>query len=185
MSDSLKIAIIVGSVRAERQSIHVGSFLYDIAQEYKEVETTLIDPLKYEYSASGELTSQSAETYVQTVRESDGFWIVTPEYNYSYPGPLKNVLDAAFEEYFYKAAGLVGVSSGQWGGTRAVELLSHPLRKMKLYMAVQELYFPNVGTLFVDGKCNDESYIDRAKKTFEELLWLSKELRSIRRQKAQ
>jgi NAD(P)H-dependent FMN reductase len=44
--------------------------------------------------------------------------IVASEYNHSFPGLLKHVLDSCLKEYIHKAVGVVGVSAGIWGGTR-------------------------------------------------------------------
>jgi NAD(P)H-dependent FMN reductase len=54
---------------------------------------------------------------------ADGFIIVSPEYNHSYPGELKMLLDMLFSQYAHKPVGICGVSSGAWGGTRMVEQL--------------------------------------------------------------
>jgi NAD(P)H-dependent FMN reductase len=45
------------------------------------------------------------------------------EYNHSYPGELKMLLDMLFSQYAHKPVGICGVSSGAWGGTRMVEQL--------------------------------------------------------------
>ena len=41
---------------------------------------------------------------------------VAPEYNHAMPGLLKHVLDSCLKEYIHKAAGIVAVSAGPFGG---------------------------------------------------------------------
>lgn len=56
-----------------------------------------------------------------TVRAYDGYVFVTPEYNRSFPGVLKNALDRVYAEWHDKAAGIV--CFGADGGVRAAEAL--------------------------------------------------------------
>ncbi len=55
------------------------------------------------------------------MRSYDGYVFVTPEYNHSTSGALKNAIDFLYGEWNNKAAGFV--SYGSAGGTRAVEHL--------------------------------------------------------------
>ena len=45
------------------------------------------------------------------MNHADALVIVTPEYNHSFPGLLKHVLDSCLKEYIHKAVGVVGVFS--------------------------------------------------------------------------
>ena len=54
---------------------------------------------------------------------SDAFIIVSPEYNASYPGSLKNIMDYFFTEYAGKPFGIISVSSGIIGGVNALKNL--------------------------------------------------------------
>ncbi|MGJ9422927.1 NADPH-dependent FMN reductase [Aeromicrobium sp. CF3.5] len=56
-----------------------------------------------------------------TIDESDGFVIVTPEYNHSYPGSLKRAIDWHHSEWMFKAATVI--SYGARGGLLATEHL--------------------------------------------------------------
>jgi NAD(P)H-dependent FMN reductase len=60
--------------------------------------------------------------FVADMARADGFVIVSPEYNHGYPGTLKNLLDALFDEWNRKPFGLVGVG-GVSGGLRMMEQL--------------------------------------------------------------
>ena len=59
------------------------------------------------------------------MNRADALVLVAPEYNRGYPGLLKHVLDTNLKEYIHKAAGVVGVSAGVFGGARMIQNL-HP-----------------------------------------------------------
>jgi NAD(P)H-dependent FMN reductase len=60
----------------------------------------------------------------------DAFVFVTPEYNHSTSGALKNAIDFLYREWNDKAAGFVGY--GSVGGTRAVEQLRLVMGEIKV-----------------------------------------------------
>ena len=59
--------------------------------------------------------------FSDTVARADGLILVVPEYNHSFPGLLKHVLDTNLKEYIHKAAGICGVSAGPFGGARMIQ----------------------------------------------------------------
>jgi chromate reductase len=74
----------------------------------------------------------AVETFFQALREADGLLIVTPEYNYSIPGGLKNAIDWASRDpeqatLFGKPAAIAGASGGLFGTVRAQLHLRHVL----------------------------------------------------------
>lgn len=93
--------------------------------------------------------------------KTDGFIIISPEHNASYPGALKNSMDYFFKEYSGKPFGIVSVSSGVLGGINAVKNLQQYVLKLNGIVCPQFLITPKVQTLFRDGKLTDDSYNDR------------------------
>jgi NAD(P)H-dependent FMN reductase len=83
----------------------------------------------------------------RTIAEGDAFIFITPEYNHSFSGVLKNAIDSIFVSWGLrnKPAAFVGYSAGMVGGARAVEQLALvtieaemvPLRNSVLVSAVQ------------------------------------------------
>jgi NAD(P)H-dependent FMN reductase len=104
---------------------------------------------------------------------------VAPEYNHSFPGLLKHVLDTCLEEYIHKAAGIVGVSAGPFGGTRVVQSLLPVLRELGLMTTFTDLNFSKVGDAFDEGgKILDQAVWSKRTTNFlDELLWMSAVLR--------
>ena len=69
----------------------------------------------------GQYSQPHTLAWAEKIRSFDGFVFVTPEYNHSTSGALKNAIDFLYAEWHNKAAGFV--SYGAAGGTRAVEHL--------------------------------------------------------------
>ncbi|OMI35615.1 NADPH-dependent FMN reductase [Streptomyces sparsogenes] len=78
----------------------------------------------------GRYTHPHTRQWATTVAAYDGYVLVTPEYNRSFPGVLKNALDRVYAGWNNKAVGLVPY--GFDGGVRAVEALRPVLGALQL-----------------------------------------------------
>jgi NAD(P)H-dependent FMN reductase len=115
--------------------------------------------------------------------KADALVIVSPEYNHGYSGLLKHVLDNCLQEYIHKAVGIVGVSAGPFGGTRAIQNLLPVMREIGLVTIFWDVNFSTAQKVFAeDGRLLDESYIRRTDKFLKELIWMAKTLRQGREQ---
>ena len=113
-----------------------------------------------------------------TVNEADALIFVVPEYNHSFPGLLKHVLDTNLKEYIHKAVGICGVSAGGFGGTRVIENLLPVMRELGLVTIFWDGNFSNAQKLFDDsGRLIDTTYVTQIDKFLNELIWMSKVLR--------
>ncbi|MFJ4467558.1 NADPH-dependent FMN reductase [Streptomyces sp. NPDC089424] len=125
----IKIGIILGSTRPGRNGEAVAHWVRDIAAQRTEAEFELVDLLDYKLPHLDEMLPPSLGQYAQPhtqewarkIDSFDGFIIVTPEYNHSTSGVLKNAIDFLYAEWNNKAVGFV--SYGSLGGARAVEHL--------------------------------------------------------------
>jgi NAD(P)H-dependent FMN reductase len=175
----LNIAIIVGTKRRERESIKIAELIYKVAESFVGFRPRMIDPLEFDFSKNDLEPSLSNNNFKKIIEEADALLIVVPEYNHSYPAILKRVLDSEYSAYFHKPVALAGVSSGPWGGVRAIESILPVLRTLGLIISRQDLNFPNAQDLF-DQQGNliiDDKYLKRIEKSLEELLWLAKTLK--------
>jgi len=103
--------------------------------------------------------------------------LVAPEYNRGYPGLLKHVLDTNLAEYIHKAAGVVGVSAGIFGGARMIENLLPVLRELGLVTIFWDVNFNSVRTRFDEtGGLVDDSFL-AIDKFLDELVWMAETLR--------
>jgi NAD(P)H-dependent FMN reductase len=125
----LSLAIILGSTRPNRAGEAVAKWAYDIAAQRKDAQFELVDIKDFELPlldepvppSMGQYSKPHTKAWAQKIDSFDGFVFVTPEYNHSTSGALKNALDYLYREWNNKAAGFV--SYGSAGGTRAVEHL--------------------------------------------------------------
>ena len=125
----LKIAIVVGSTRPNRRALDVAKWVLDLAKKRGDATYEILDIADYDLPVLDEPMPPSMQKYTQphtkrwgeVVASYDGYIFVTPEYNHSLSGALKNAIDFVYHEWTNKAAGFV--SYGSTGGVRAVEHL--------------------------------------------------------------
>jgi NAD(P)H-dependent FMN reductase len=125
----MKVAIIVGSTRPGRKGRAVADWVYSIASERNDAEFELVDiddfglPLLDEPlpPSMGQYVHDHTKAWAAKIDSCDAFIFVTPEYNHSTCGALKNAIDYLFREWNNKVAGFVGYGSTE--GARAVEHL--------------------------------------------------------------
>lgn len=125
----LKIGIIVGSTRPGRKAEAVAQWVHGIASQRTDVTYEIVDIRDFDLPLLDEETPPSYGKYAHDhtkrwsakIAEFDGYIMVTPEYNHSTSGALKNAIDFLYAEWNNKAVGFV--SYGSAGGVRAVEHL--------------------------------------------------------------
>ncbi|NEP46917.1 MAG: NAD(P)H-dependent oxidoreductase [Okeania sp. SIO2H7] len=178
MSD-LFIPVILGTVRQGRMSEAIAKFIVEQVEKYEGVETELIDIRELPIPIDDAGPNAKIPGFSETVKRADGYIIVVPEYNHSYPGMLKHVLDLNYKEYLHKAVGVCGVSAGAFGGIRAIDSLLTNFKAFGLAPTVADLNFSNVNDIVNEsGKLNDEAtYIRRFGRFMKELVWLTKTLK--------
>jgi NAD(P)H-dependent FMN reductase len=125
----VRIGIIIGSTRPNRNGEQVAKWVYDVAARRSDAEFELVDLRDYPLPhldeplppAMGQYQNEHTRQWADKIASFDGFVIVTPEYNHSTSGVLKNAIDYLYAEWNNKAVGFV--SYGSVGGARAVEHL--------------------------------------------------------------
>ena len=179
MSDRpLFIPVILGTARQGRQSAHAARLVHGELGKREGVETQLIDvgALMHRLDDNGQGTGDPA--FAECMNRADAIVLVAPEYNHAMPGLLKHVLDSCLQEYIHKAAGIVAVSAGPFGGTRVIETSLPVLRELGLVTIFWDVNFGNVGKVFgEDGVLLDPSFGRRIDKFLGELIWMAKTLR--------
>jgi NAD(P)H-dependent FMN reductase len=125
----IRIGIILGSTRPNRNGEQVAEWVRATASRRSDAEFELVDlrdfPLPHLEEPPGRVPGQPRQAYARVwadkIASFDGFVIVTPEYNHATTGVLKNALDHLYAEWNDKAVGFV--SYGGVGGARAAEQL--------------------------------------------------------------
>jgi NAD(P)H-dependent FMN reductase len=125
----LNVAIIVGTTRPGRNGEAVAKWVYELARTRPDAAFELVDLKDYNLPlldepvppSQGQYSMPHTKKWAAKIAAFDAFVFVTPEYNHSTSGALKNAIDFLYKEWNNKAAGFVGYGSA--GGTRAVEHL--------------------------------------------------------------
>jgi NAD(P)H-dependent FMN reductase len=124
-----RIGIILGSTRPNRNGEQVAKWVYETAALSSDADFELVDLRDYPLPhldeplppSMGQYQNDHTKQWSDKIASFDGFVIVTPEYNHSTSGVLKNAIDYLYAEWNNKAVGFV--SYGAVGGARAAEQL--------------------------------------------------------------
>jgi NAD(P)H-dependent FMN reductase len=176
------LPVILGTARQGRLSEHAARFVLEQVSKRPDMTTELIDIRKLRFSNEDAGEAIKDAQFSATVSRADGLILVVPEYNHSFPGLLKHVLDSNLNEYIHKAVGVCGVSAGPFGGARMIQSLVPVLRELGLVTIFWDVYFGTAGKLFdpATGNITDPAYVGRVKKFVDELVWMARALRFAR-----
>jgi NAD(P)H-dependent FMN reductase len=149
---NLKLAIILGSTRPGRKGEVVADWVLTRAKERTSADYELIDLIDYPLPhmdepippSQGKYAGEHTKAWSATISPFDGYIFVTPEYNHSTSGVLKNAIDYLHVEWNNKAAAFV--SYGVLGGARAIEHLRAISSELQMAHVRQQLSF----SLFTD-----------------------------------
>lgn len=174
----MKVKIILGTAREGRKSEKVAKYLMKKAGALG-WEAELIDVRDYllAYTHRWKVTPEM-EAYRNKILEADALVIVAPEYNGSYPGELKILLDTIYDEYEGLPLGIATVSSVTGGVRLLMELRTAAVNYRML--PVGQVLFYNVDDLFDGEELKDEKYKERVERLFRALEKYAKALRPIR-----
>lgn len=161
----MRLQVIVGSTRPTRAADKVLPWVTSRAAVHEAFETEVLDlrdwalPMFGEHMGSiGDLrdpsySDQLVRSWNRKIAEADAYLIVTPEYNHSIPGELKNAIDSVFVSFAFrnKPMAMVGYSGGIGGGIRAIEHLNQvaveleaaPLRSTVILPFVEQAFDAN------------------------------------------
>ncbi len=172
-----KIAVIIGSVRSERQGIKVANWIVK-KLEQRNHDVDLVDPMELQLPLLDKMYKEiktppeNLQKLYTIIKEADGYIAITPEYNHSISAAMKNTLDYFLEEYFFKPSGLVSYSVGSFGGILAGTHLRQVLAEMGAPAIPSQLPISKVQDVFAEnGDLVDENYERRADRFFDEFEW--------------
>ena len=162
-----QIAVIVGSLRKESLNRKLASAVCKLGPAdfvFNQVE--IGDLPLYDQDDDAD-QADSVKRLKEQISTADGLIFVTPEYNRSMPGVLKNAIDHASRPYGQnswagKPAGVLGVSIGSIG----TALAQQHLRNSLAYLDVPTMGQPEAFIHAKDGLFDDEGNIGEASKPF-------------------
>jgi NAD(P)H-dependent FMN reductase len=184
MNQPLTIAVLTGTTRQQRRSVKAAHYIAEFGRKLPNVEIVFVDPADFTFEGDGNDPEGKDPRYSEITERADAFFIITPEYNHSFPGSLKRMLDSELANYNHKPVAIAGVSDGNWGGVRAVEQLCLATRELGLVVMSWDVYFPYVQNIFNDDNSMNEQYKERYEKQlsklFNELIWFADMLKTER-----
>jgi len=184
MSEQIRILGICGSLRRESFNKAALNAATELVPEGATIEVFDIDGLPG-FNQDDEQNPPAKVTELKKkIRESDAVLFVTPEYNYSVPGVLKNAIDWASRPYGDSAwdgkpAAIMGASIGAIGTARA----QYHLRQMMVFLNMfpinrPEVMISNCPKGFDEqGNLTDEKTRDLIRQLLENLVNWTRQLR--------
>lgn len=185
MAEQITVAVLAGTTREKRESIKAAWYIAEFGRKLPGVEIIFVDPKEFYFPGDGNDPEGKDPRYTEITAKADAFFIITPEYNHSFPGTLKRMIDSELANYNHKPVAFAGASDGNWGGVRAVESLLTAVRETGLVALSWDVYFPYVNKMFdEDGVMKPEHrerYDRNVGKLYDELLWMARMFKQARK----
>lgn len=181
---TINIAVIVGSIRKDSLNQKLADALVKLAPPEFSFRKVRIDDLPL-YNQDDDGQPAAAVTRLrQDIATADGLLFLTPEYNRSIPGVLKNAIDHASRPWGQsvwggKPAGVAGISVGAIG----TALAQQHLRNILAYLDVPVLGQPEVFLQAKDGLFDADGNIGPDSRAFLQG-WVDRYVAWVKRNKA-
>jgi chromate reductase len=161
------IAVLVGSLRRESLNRRLAAELMRLAEGKLGFHEVGIRDLPLYDQDDDDSPAPSVLRLRDEIRAADGVWFVSPEYNRSIPGVLKNAIDHGSRPYGKsvwagKPAGVIGVSIGSIGTAVAQQ----HLRNVLAYLDMPTLGQPEAFLHAKEGFFNDDGQVNESSRKF-------------------
>jgi chromate reductase len=156
MPSSYNVAVIVGSLRKESFTRKVANALAKLAPDTLKLNLVTLNDISFFNQDLEAAPPADWLAFREKLQKSDGIVFITPEYNRSIPGVLKNAIDVGSRPYGKssfngKPTGIVSNSPGPLGGVSAAKHLQNILPGIAgPIMQQPEIYLNGVGDAFDD-----------------------------------
>jgi chromate reductase, NAD(P)H dehydrogenase (quinone) len=153
VKDKCNFAAISGSLRKGSYNTMALHTLIELAPANITIEQLSIAEVPlYNYDLYAERFPEAVEFLADKIKAADAVIIVSPEYNYSIPGALKNAIDflsrSAKKPFEMKAVGIMGASPGMLGTARA----QYHLRQVMVFLNAYVMNRPEIMIAAADKK---------------------------------
>jgi NAD(P)H-dependent FMN reductase len=191
MTQKLRLALIMASVRQGRFAPVVTGWFAEHARQHDRFDVDLIDLVEHPLPAElppGAAALASMEgrppgmvALADRLATADAFVVVTPEYNHSFPASIKHLIDWHLTQWEAKPVGFVSYG-GVSGGLRAVEQLRQVYAEMHAVTVRDSVSFDSFWQRFdADGRLVDADAANGAAKVLlDQLGWWAGALHSAR-----
>jgi NAD(P)H-dependent FMN reductase len=168
----LQVAVVIGSTREGRFGPIVAQWFVGQAEHRSDISVDLVDLADVPVTEG---------VFARRIERADAVVLVTPEYNHSFPGPLKTAIDSALAEWRAKPVAFVSYG-GISGGLRAVQQLRNIFPELRAMTVRETVSFHHAWFQFDEkGDPVDPDNVNRAAAALlEELTWWGHTLRQAR-----
>ncbi|RKT70404.1 NAD(P)H-dependent FMN reductase [Saccharothrix variisporea] len=183
--DMIKLAVIVGSTRSGRFAPVVANWFTEQARQRADLDLDVLDladlGLPDVLAGWGEEPADEVKAVSPRLADADAFVVITPEYNHSFPAPLKSAIDWHTAEWRAKPVGFVSYG-GHGGGLRAVEQLRLVFAELHAVTIRDTVSFHGAWSRFDEnGEPLDAEGVNGAAKTMlDQLVWWGTALKDAR-----
>lgn len=153
MKETVNLAVIYGSAREGRFCDTVANWALDILKKDGDLSLDTIDPAVLDLPSRHVGDQHPGISEMHTVlTKADAFIVITPEYNHSFTGELKLLIDAAKSQWRRKPLAFVSYG-GMSGGLRAVEQLRLVFAELHVVTMRDVVSFANAWDRFDEQGC--------------------------------
>ena len=193
MSEKIKIAVILGSVRIGRFGDKPAKMLTEIANKTEGVEVDFIDlkevnlpnfesAVSPAYVTNKDYGNEKINAFAERIGKADAFIMISPEYNHGYSSAIKNAIDSVYIEWNKKPVGFL--SYGSAGGARAVEQLREVAVELQMAPIRNAVHIMSPWNLVDESGNLKEGVLNEYEKPrenmLEQLIWWAKALKTAR-----
>src|ERR1700676_1843583 len=156
MTNPYNIVVIVGSLRKESFTLKIANALAKLAPDTLKLDVVTLHDISFFNQDMEAAPPADWLAFREKLQKSNGVLFVTPEYNRSIPGVLKNAIDVASRPYgkssfLGKPTGIISNSPGPLGGVSAAKHLQNILPGISgLILGQPEIYLNGIGDAFDD-----------------------------------
>ncbi len=156
MATPFTVAVVVGSLRKQAYSLRIANALVKLAPATLKLDVVTLHGLSF---YNQDLEAEAPADWIafrQRIKSADAVLFITPEYNRSVPGVLKNAIDVGSRPYGQSAfdgkpGGVISNSPGAIGGFGANHHLRQSLTFLNVAVLQQpEAYVGGIGDAFDD-----------------------------------
>jgi NAD(P)H-dependent FMN reductase len=183
---NLRLAVIIGSTRRGRFGPTVAGWFAQQAAKHADLDVDVVDlataNLPQTLPDTDEPTPAAVAVLAPRLAAADAFAVVTPEYNSSFPAPLKTALDWYYEEWHAKPVAIVAYGR-ETGGLYAAAQLRQVFTELQAVAIRNTVTLPCYWEQFAaDGSWPrpGSGYDATAKNTLDQLVWWAHALRAAR-----
>jgi NAD(P)H-dependent FMN reductase len=184
---SLTIAVILGSTRPQRAGEGIAKWFMAQTKNFPEARFEFIDlrdvalpfldepvpPLMQQYQ------NEHTKKWSETVKKYDGYIVVTPEYNHSFPAVLKNAFDYVYHEWAKKPIAFVSYGASS-GGSRAVEQLRQVAVELQMAPVREQIMIPMVWSAMDGESVKADRILGDLPRMMQDIIWWAETLKKGR-----